>query len=381
MSRPSSRVPDAGSVAFLDLRRSNARVASALKAAAARVIDSGWYVLGEEVRAFESEFGQWCGVPYTIGVGNGLDALWLIFRAYRDAGAIAGGDEVILPGNTFIASFLAISGNGLSPIPVEPVESTFNLDPVAVEAAIGPRTRAIMAVHLYGQLADMDALRAIADRYSLLLIEDAAQAHGASKDGRRAGAWGHAAAFSFFPGKNLGALGDGGAVVTSSPWIAERIAALRNYGSLVKYEHLYPGVNSRLDDMQAAFLRVKLPWLDEDVARRRAIARRYRETIQHPAIRVPAVVDEASHAWHLFVVRCPWRDALQRHLADRGVQTGVHYPVPAHRQPAYPEFAAYRLPLTERLSDEVLSLPMDPAMDDDAIERVVDACQSFAVPA
>jgi dTDP-4-amino-4,6-dideoxygalactose transaminase len=377
---PSLHLRDDSPVAFLDLRRSNARLAGALKAAAARVIDSGWYALGEEVRAFESEFGQWCGVPHAVGVGNGLDALWLIFRAYRDAGCIAEGDEVILPGNTFIASFLAISGNGLLPVPVEPLDSTFNLDPVAVEAAIGPRTRAIMAVHLYGQLADMDALRVIARRHGLLLIEDAAQAHGASKDGRRAGAFGHAAAFSFFPGKNLGALGDGGAVVTSNPWIAERVAALRNYGSLLKYEHLYQGVNSRLDEMQAAFLRVKLPWVDEDVARRRDIARRYRDAIRHPAIRTPVVADEAAHAWHLFVVRCARRDALQRHLADRGVHTLVHYPVPTHRQSAYPELAAYGLPLTERLSAEVLSLPMDPGMDDRAVERVVDACLSFVAP-
>lgn len=378
MSTPHAEVVAPAPVSFLDLRRSNARLADALKQAAARVIDSGWYALGEEVRAFESEFARWCGVPRAIGVGNGLDALWLILRAYRDAGCLREGDEVILPGNTFIATFLAISGNGLVPVPVEPQETTFNLDPGTVRAAIGPRTRAIMAVHLYGQLADMDALGGIARRHGLLLIEDAAQAHGASRNGRRAGAFGHAAAFSFFPGKNLGALGDGGAVVTSHPWIADRVAALRNYGSLTKYEHVYQGINSRLDEMQAAFLRVKLPWVDEDVARRRTIARRYREAIRHPSIRLPQVTDEAAHAWHLFVVRCTRRDALQRHLAERGVQTLVHYPLPAHLQPAYPALAGFRLPVTERLSTEVLSLPIDPGMDDVAVERVVDACLSFA---
>jgi dTDP-4-amino-4,6-dideoxygalactose transaminase len=375
---PAPAPVDIAPVAFLDLRRLNARHAADLKAAAARVIDSGRYVLGDELRAFEHEFADWCGVPHALGVGNGLDALSLILRAYIEAGRLAPGDEIILPGNTFIASFLAVSSNGLVPVPVEVQAASFNLDPTAVEAAIGPRTRAIMAVHLYGQLADMAALATLAARHGLLLIEDAAQAHGAMRDGRRAGSFGDAAAFSFFPGKNLGALGDGGAVVTADPALARRIEALRNYGSRVKYEHLCQGVNSRLDEMQAAFLRVKLAHVDDDVARRRAIARHYRAAIRHPDLLLPGVVDEAAHAWHLFVVRCTRRDALQRHLAGRGIQTLVHYPVPGHRQPAYPALAGLRLPLTERLHDEVLSLPMDPGMDDAAVEQVIDACRTFA---
>lgn len=375
---PREAVP--ADVPFLSLREVNARHADALKAAAARVIDSGWYVLGEELAAFEHEFAAYCGVRHAVGVGNGLDALSLILRGYRELGAIAEGDEVIVPGNTFIASFLAITENRLVPVPVEPDAASFNLDPACVEAAIGPRTRAIMAVHLYGQLADMPALTALARRHGLLLIEDAAQAHGATREGRSAGAFGDAAAFSFFPTKNLGALGDGGAVVTGDDALAQRIAALRNYGSEVKYHHLCQGLNSRLDEMQAALLRVKLKYLDDDVARRRRVARRYREGIRHPQIRLPQVAQEERHAWHLFVVRCAQRDALQKHLQAQGIQTQVHYPVPPHRQPAYASLRHLHLPLTERLHDEVLSLPMGPTLDDDAVDRVIAACQSFACP-
>ena len=367
-------------VPFLDVGAINARYADELKAAAARVIDSGWYVMGEELAAFEREFAAWCGVPYALGVGNGLDALALILRGYRQLGVLEEGDEVIVPGNTFIASFLAVSANRLRPVPVEPDPASFNLDPAAVEAAIGPRTRAIMAVHLYGQLADMPALAALAKRHRLLLIEDAAQAHGAARDGRRAGAFGDAAAFSFFPAKNLGALGDGGAVVTADAPLARQVAALRNYGSEVKYRHLMQGVNSRLDEIQAALLRVKLRHLDEDVARRRAVARRYRDGIRHAQLHLPQVAHEEGHAWHLFVLRCARRDALQRHLLAHGIHSQVHYPVPPHRQPAYPELHHLRLPLTERLHEEVLSLPMDPTLSDAAVQRVIDACQAFRCP-
>jgi dTDP-4-amino-4,6-dideoxygalactose transaminase len=364
-------------VPFLDLGEVNARHAGELKAAAARVIDSGRYVLGDELAAFEWEFAGWCGVRHAVGVGNGLDALSLVLRAYRQLGALADGDEVIVPGNTFIASFLAISENRLVPVPVEPDAATFNIDPACVAAAIGARTRAIMAVHLYGQLADMAALQVLARQHGLLLIEDAAQAHGALRDGRRAGAFGDAAAFSFFPAKNLGALGDGGAVVTGDDVLAQRVAALRNYGSDVKYRHLFQGPNSRLDEMQAAMLRVKLKYLDADVARRRRVAQRYRDGIRHPLIRLPQAVCGEAHAWHLFVLRCARRDALQRHLHAHGVQTQVHYPVPAHRQPAYPSLRDSRLPLTERLCREVLSLPLGPTLRDDAVERVIEACNAF----
>jgi dTDP-4-amino-4,6-dideoxygalactose transaminase len=367
-------------VPFLSLQEVNARYADELKEAAGRVIDSGWYVLGEELTQFECEFAAYIGVRHAVGVGNGLDALSLILRGYKELGHLDDGDEVIVPGNTFIASFLAITENRLVPVPVEPDPISFNIDPRCVEAAIGSRTRAIMAVHLYGQVANMPALAALAQRHKLLLIEDAAQAHGAIYDGRKAGAFGDAAAFSFFPGKNLGALGDGGAVVTDNAVLAERIAALRNYGSDVKYRHLFQGLNSRLDEIQAAMLRVKLKYLDEDIAWRRSVALRYREGISHPDIALPAVAREERHAWHLFVVRCTHRDALQRHLYAQGIQSQVHYPVPPHRQPAYTSLRDAHLPLTERLHDEVLSLPMGPTLCADAVDRVVEACQAFECP-
>ncbi|WP_414649788.1 DegT/DnrJ/EryC1/StrS family aminotransferase [Dyella sp.] len=364
-------------VPFLSLRDINARHADELKAAAARVIDSGWYVLGEELAAFEREFAAYCGMPHALGVGNGLDALMLILRGYMALGSLREGDEVIVPGNTFIASFLAVTGNGLRPVVVEPDPRTFNLDTSRTEAAIGPRTRAILAVHLYGQLADMAALRDIADRHGLLLIEDAAQAHGAQLDGRKAGSFGHAAGFSFFPGKNLGALGDAGAVVTADDDLAECIRALRNYGSREKYSHLMQGMNSRLDEMQAALLRVKLRYLDEDTQRRRVLAARYRVGIRHPAIIVPAVAHEPAHVWHLFVLRCAQRDALREHLLGLGVQTLIHYPVPPHRQPAYPTLHHLQLPVTEQLHREVLSLPIGPSLTDEQVDHVIDACMAF----
>lgn len=364
-------------VPFYDLRAVNARHAEALKAAAARVIDSGWYVLGQEVDAFEREFAAYCGTRHAIGVGNGLDALTLVFRAYRELGVLKEGDEVLVPANTFIATFLAVSQNGLVPVPVEPDPVSFNLDPLRAEAAIGPRTRAIVAVHLYGQLADMAAIGALAGRHGLLLLEDAAQAHGAALDGRRAGALGDAAAFSFFPTKNLGALGDGGAVTTQDPALAVTVAALRNYGSDTKYHHRIQGVNSRLDELQAAFLRVKLACIDEDAGSRRRVAQRYLDGIDHPSIVLPRASRDESHVWHLFVVRCDRRDELQRHLLARGIHTQVHYPVPAHRQPAYPSLHHVDLPLTERWQADVLSLPMSPALDEASIDRVIAACQSF----
>ncbi|HUB90968.1 MAG TPA: DegT/DnrJ/EryC1/StrS family aminotransferase [Dyella sp.] len=364
-------------IPFLDLKAINARHADELKAAAARVIDSGWYILGQELAAFEQEFAQYCGVRHAVGVGNGLDALSLILRAYKELGALHDGDEVIVPANTFIASFLAITENDLVPVPVEPDPASFNIDPLRVAAAIGPRTRVIMAVHLYGQLADMPALAGLAERHRLLLIEDAAQAHGAANDGCRAGAFGHAAGFSFFPAKNLGALGDGGAVTTNDSALAECVAALRNYGSEVKYHHLYRGINSRLDELQAALLRVKLNYLDDDIAHRRHVALRYLEGIRHPQIQLPIVQGETQHVWHLFVVRCAQRDALQKHLHAHGIHSQVHYPIPPHRQPAYSALRELPLPVTDRLHREVLSLPIGPTLCDEAVDRVIAACQSF----
>ncbi len=368
-------------VPFLTVGDINARYGDELKAAASRVIDSGWYVLGEELAAFEREFASYLGARHVIGVGNGLDALVLILRGYRELGLLMPGDQVIVPANTFIATYLAITATGLVPVPVEPDPTSFNIDPARVEAAIGPRTRVLLPVHLYGQLADMPSLVDIARRHGLLLVEDAAQAHGARLGGRMAGTWGDAAAYSFFPGKNLGALGDGGAVVTADPELASRVAALRNYGSQEKYRHLYLGMNSRLDEIQAAMLRVKLRHLDADVTERRRVARCYRQSIAHPDIALPHVAMEEAHAWHLFVVRCERRDALQHHLLERGIHAQVHYPVPAHRQPAYGDMASISLPIAERLHREVLSLPMGPTMDDRAIEQVIDACLSFGVSA
>ncbi|WP_233842879.1 DegT/DnrJ/EryC1/StrS family aminotransferase [Dyella sp. 2HG41-7] len=367
-------------VPFLSLRDVHARYADELKAAASRVIDSGWYVLGEEVPAFEREFAAYCGVRHAVGVGNGLDALSLILRGYKELGFLHDGDEVLVPANTFIASFLAITTNGLVPVPVEPDPASFNIDAACAKAAIGSRTRAVMAVHLYGQLADMTALTALARRHGLLLIEDAAQAHGAMCDRQKAGAFGDAAAFSFFPAKNLGALGDGGAVVTNDTALAKCVAALRNYGSQTKYHHLFQGLNSRLDEIQAAMLRVKLKYLDEDTARRRHVACRYREGIHHPHIQLPSAISEERHVWHLFVVRCAYRDALQRHLQANGIQAQVHYPVPPHRQPAYPSLHGLSLPLTEALHREVLSLPISPVMSEDEVDAVIDACQTFEPP-
>ncbi|RDI98000.1 aminotransferase [Dyella solisilvae] len=364
-------------VPFLDARAVNARYADELKAAAARVIDSGWYILGDELAAFEQEFAAYCGVRHAVGVGNGLDALSLVLRGYKELGALTEGDEVLVPGNTFIASFLAITENRLAPVPVEPDPATFNIDASRVEQCIGPRTRAIMAVHLYGHLANMSALAALARKHGLLLIEDAAQAHGASCAGIRAGAFGDAAGFSFFPAKNLGALGDGGAVVTNDAALAARVRALRNYGSELKYVHPFRGVNSRLDEIQAAMLRVKLRHLDEDIARRRSVARRYRESIRHPDIVLPAVGIEEQHAWHLFVVRSRRRDELQHHLQALGIHSQVHYPVPPHRQLAYAALGELPLPVTEQLHREVLSLPISPTLDDEAVVRVIEGCQAF----
>jgi dTDP-4-amino-4,6-dideoxygalactose transaminase len=368
-------------VPFLSLKAVNARHAEELKAAAARVIDSGWYILGEEVAAFEREFAAWCGVRHAVGVGNGLDALALLLRGCMELGRLAEGDEVVVPGNTFIASFLAITANRLVPVPVEPEAASFNLDPTRVAAAIGRRTRAIMAVHLYGQLADMQALRTLAGEHGLLLIEDAAQAHGAAWGDRRAGSFGDAAGFSFFPAKNLGALGDAGAVATDDEALAQCVRALRNYGSETKYHHRLRGTNSRLDEMQAALLRVKLRYVDEDTRLRRRVAMRYLDGIRHPRIALPFVAREEAHAWHLFVLRCRHRDALQRHLLACGIQTQVHYPLPPHRQPAYAGLLDVRLPLTERLHDEVLSLPIGPTLAEADVERVIAAVNAFRSPA
>lgn len=362
-------------IPFLDLRAVNEAHQPALERAFQRVMTSGWYILGNEVAAFEEEFAAYCGARYCIGVGNGLDALHLILKSMD----IGPGDEVIVPANTYIATWLAVSYAGATPVPVEPDEQTFNLRPDLIEAAITPRTRAIMAVHLYGQPADMDAIGAVAHRHGLRVIEDAAQAHGARYKGRRTGALGCAAGFSFYPGKNLGALGDGGAVVTDDAAVAERVRILRNYGSRVKYHNEVKGFNTRLDELQAAFLREKLKTLDADNQRRGEVAARYTELLPGCAPGLPLVPEWADPVWHLFVVRSRQRDRLQQHLAAQGVGTMIHYPVPPHLQPAYAELGigAGRFPVTEAIHRQVLSLPMGPTLSDDEVCRVAAAVSSF----
>jgi dTDP-4-amino-4,6-dideoxygalactose transaminase len=344
-------------VPFLDLSAQYRELQQQLDAAYRRVAASGRFILGPEVEQFESEFAAYCGAKHCVGAGNGLDALHLVLRA-ADIGP---GDEVIVPGNTYIATWLAVSYAGATPIPVEPDERTYNIDPGKIEAAVTKSTRAIMAVHLCGQPADMDAINEVAARHDLKVIEDCAQAHGAHYKGARAGALGLAAAFSFYPGKNLGALGDGGAVVTNDDDLARRVRIMGNYGSAVKYYNETKGINSRLDEFQAAFLRVKLARLDEWNLQRQQIAKVYLQALDGtPNLTLPQVPDWADPVWHLFMVRHPQRDLLQRHLTANGVGTIIHYPVPPHLQKAYAELGYQRgaFPISEKLADEVLSLPM-----------------------
>jgi dTDP-4-amino-4,6-dideoxygalactose transaminase len=358
---------------FLDLRRVNEPHEPAIRAAFERVLASGWYILGEDNAAFEREFAAYCGVEHCVGVSNGLEALQLILLAY----GIGAGDEVIVPANTFIATWLAVSHVGARPVPVEPDERSYNIDPKRVEAAITSRTRAIMPVHLYGQSADMDLLTEIARRHNLCVIEDAAQAHGARYRGRRVGSLGHAAGFSFYPGKNLGAIGDGGAITTNDARLAVRVRKLRNYGSEVKYRHDIVGMNSRLDELQAAILRPKLATLDEENCRRSAVAAAYLAALKDSPVVLPSVTEGCEPVWHLFVIRSEKRNDLQAYLAEKGVGTAVHYPTPNHLQRAYVAEAWPALRLTERIQSEVLSLPMAPYLVTGDIDVVVDAVRDF----
>ena len=360
-------------VPFLDLQRLHHEIREPLKAAFKRVLDSGWFILGPEVDAFEAEFAQYCGVLHCVGVSNGLDALHLLLRAY----GIGQNDEVLVPSNTFIATWLAVSHCGATPIPVEPSAITHNIDPDALATAITPRTRAIIPVHLYGQPAEMDAINAFARCHGLVVIEDAAQAQGAKYKGRPVGSLGDAAATSFYPGKNLGALGDGGAVLTNDPLIADKVRLLRNYGSRTKYKHEDTGYNTRLDEMQAAFLRVKLGFLDNWNDRRRKLAEVYKAELQDTGLILPFSPDWADPVWHLFVVSSLQRNALQTHLEMQGVSTGIHYPTPPHLQPCYASYASFKLPIAEKLASEVLSLPMSPFLIEPEISCVVEAIRSF----
>ena len=362
-------------VPFVSFRPMERELDADLRAAFARVLDNSWYIEGKEDAAFEAAFADYCGAKYCVGCGNGLDALVLILKAL----GIGPGDEVIVPSNTFIATVLAISYAGATPVFVEPLLASYNIDPARIEAAITEKTKAIMAVHLYGQCADMDPILAIAHAHGLKVVEDAAQAHGAAYKGRRAGSLGDAAGFSFYPGKNLGALGDAGCVTTNDPALAEQIRALGNYGSDYKYHHIYKGQNSRLDEMQAAFLAAKLPHLDAMNAQRRAIAARYFAGITNPAVILPTVMPGCEHVFHIFAVRCKNRDALEKHLNAQGIGTNKHYPTPIHLQGAYKELGipAGALPLAEEISATELSLPMYYGMTDEQVTAVIDAVNSF----
>jgi len=361
-------------IPFLDLKASYLELKSELDEAYHRVMESGWYILGQEAEAFECEFADYCGVKYCIGVGNGLEALHLILRAMD----IGPGDEVIVPSNTYIATWLAVTYAGSIPVPVEPDIRTYNIDPNRIVDAITPRTKAILPVHLYGQTADMDPIVEIARRFELKIIEDAAQAHGAKYKSRSAGNLGDAAGFSFYPGKNLGAFGDGGAVTTGDAALAERVRSLRNYGSHKKYFNEIKGFNSRLDELQAAFLRVKLRKLDEWNRRRQKIAESYcGELAGVFDLTLPYVPDWAMPVWHLFVIRTAKREELQQYLTAQGIQTMIHYPVPPHKQVAYCETASTDLPISEKIHREVLSLPMGPAMQKDEVAATIKVIKNF----
>jgi dTDP-4-amino-4,6-dideoxygalactose transaminase len=362
-------------VAFLDLKAINLAHEVELKAAFERVLRSGWYIMGEELKIFERDFANYCQTEHAIGVSNGLDALHLILRAY----GIGTGDEVIVPSNTYIATWLAATYAGATPVPVEPVGGTYNLDPSLIEAAITSRTKAIIAVHLYGQAADMDAIMATADKYGLKVIEDAAQAHGAMYKGRKVGGLGHSAGFSFYPGKNLGALGDAGAVTTNDAALAKKIRVLLNYGSQVKYHNDVLGFNCRLDELQAALLSVKLPHLDAETKHRKKIAAFYLKELAGTSLMLPTCAENIDPVWHLFVVRCQNRDDIQKQLTNAGVGTMIHYPIPPHLQKAYAGlgFVEGDLPIAELIHNEVLSLPISPCMTLDDAAIVVNALRSI----
>ncbi|MFD1259800.1 DegT/DnrJ/EryC1/StrS family aminotransferase [Entomomonas asaccharolytica] len=362
---------------FLDLKKINQQYQKELVDACSRVIDSGWYLLGKELNAFEQKFATYCGTKYAIGVANGLDALILTLRAWKELGILKDDDEIIVPANTYIASILAITENNFTPILVEPNIFTYNLDIENVKLAITHKTKAILAVHLYGQLAPMQEICNFAQQHNLLVLEDSAQAHGAHINGRKAGNWGDASAFSFYPGKNLGALGDAGAVTTNNEELANTITALRNYGSIEKYKNTYQGTNSRLDEIQAAILTVKLQYLDKDIQSRRDIAQKYITQINNPNIILPKIADPTSHVWHLFVIRCSNREALKNYLFQNDIETLIHYPIPPHKQICYKQWNNLSLPITEQIHQEVLSLPISPILTVQESQKIIEKVNEF----
>lgn len=364
-------------IKFLDLQKINNQYEQELKEAANRVIDSGWYLMGKELATFEQNYADFCGVKHALGVANGLDALRLIFKSYLELGVMKKGDEVIVPANTYIASVLAISDNDLIPIFVEPNINTYNLDVTKIEAAITSKTKAILTVHLYGQNSIDQQMLDICAKHNLKLVEDSAQSHGAFWNEKVMGSIGDAAGHSFYPGKNLGALGDAGVVTTNDEILAKTIEALRNYGSQKKYENIYKGLNSRLDEIQAAFLNVKLKYIQADILARRRVANYYLEHIKNPAIILPEVLHEEGHVWHLFVIRTSKRDELQKHMSENDVQTLIHYPIPPHKQKAYAGFNKLCFPITEQIHKEVLSLPISGVMTNVEKEMVVKTINNF----
>jgi len=363
-------------IPFLDLKEINSTYREELISVLTEVIDSGWYVQGKNVERFESQFSAYCGTDYCVGVASGLDALVLALRAWKNLGMLKSGDEVIVPANTYIASILAITENELIPRFVEPDEDTLNISAKNILNSISDKTKVILPVHLYGRLAPMDEIMEIAIKHKLLVLEDAAQAHGASLNGRRAGSWGHAAAYSFYPGKNLGALGDAGALVSNDQALVESVRGLGNYGSSKKYTNTVKGINSRLDEMQAALLTVKLKDLDRANERRREIANLYFDNIKNPNIDIPPL-GAKDHAYHLFVIRSEFRDELFEHLQKCDIQTLIHYPIPPHKQDAYREFNNLNLPFTERIHNQILSLPIGPEMLVSEVNLVVKSCNIF----
>lgn len=361
-------------IPFLDLKKINLRHEQAIMEAMHKVLHSGWYILGEEVKSFESEFADYCGTRFSLGVANGLDALELIIKAY----GIGPGDEVIVPSNTYIASILSISANGATPVMVEPDIRTYNIDPNQIEQSITSKTKAILVVHLYGQTCNMKPISQIAEKYNLKIIEDCAQSHGATYEGKRAGSLGDAAAFSFYPGKNLGALGDAGAITTNDEELYNKLKALRNYGSHKKYENLFKGYNSRLDEFQAPILNEKLKYLDHDNSIRRSIASYYLNHIDNNGIVLPVVDGEdVSHVWHVFVVRTISREKFIEHMTNSGIQTMIHYPIPPHKQKAYEEWNNLSYPISEQIHSQIVSLPISPVMDEEEVKCVVEAVNEY----
>ena len=370
-------------IKFLDLKKINKDYADLLRKAACDVIDSGWYLLGKRVGTFEQQLAEYANTTHAIGTGNGLDALRLILRAWKEMGFLSDGDEVIVPANTYIASILAITDNQLKPVFCEPDIKTYNLDISKVEALISPRTKAIMVVHLYGRVCWSKELETIAKKHNLKIIEDNAQAIGAEWNGRKTGSLGDAAGFSFYPGKNLGALGDAGAVTTNCDETAKIVRALGNYGSELKYHNDFQGFNSRMDEIQAAFLSVKLKYLDNETQLRKEISQNYLQGIKNPIISLPRLPDGKSaleykgYVWHLFLLRTPERDRLQQYLNEQGIQTLIHYPIPPHKQRAYRELSQLSLPVTEKIHNEVLSLPMGSHLSDQDVETIIEAVNRF----